>query len=120
MNAGRGRLGRIGEIAVAAYLERAGWKIVERNYRCPYGEIDIVGWDGRTLVFVEVRTRSSDRFGTPEESITATKKAHMARCAIAYLGSQPAPPTDWRVDVVAVVLAKGRVVRLEHFKHALQ
>ena len=73
MTTARQSVAQLGEAAAARYLQHAGHSIVVRNYRCPYGEIDIVARDGPSLVFVEVRARSSDRFGTPEESITAAK-----------------------------------------------
>ena len=63
----------LGEAAAAQYLAHVGYTIVERNYRCRTGEIDLVAWDGDQLVFVEVRTCSSARFGTPEESVTRSK-----------------------------------------------
>ncbi|MGH2352896.1 MAG: YraN family protein [Chloroflexota bacterium] len=120
MSVTRQHLGRLGEAAATRYLERAGWQIVDRNYRCPLGEIDIVGRDGDALVFVEVRTRSNSRFGAPEESVTPAKARRMAQCALAYLEAHPAHDGDWRVDFVAVLIERGRVVRLEHYKHALQ
>ena len=77
--------GTLGEDLAAQYLERAGLAIVERNYRCKAGEIDVVAQDGSELVFAEVRTRSGAAFGTPEESVTARKRRKMAECAFTYL-----------------------------------
>ncbi|CAG0930904.1 partial hypothetical protein, partial [Planctomycetaceae bacterium] len=62
-------IGKQGEDEAAAFLEGKGYAVLERNYRCRYGEIDIVARDGRTVVFVEVKTRGSDRFGTPTASV---------------------------------------------------
>jgi putative endonuclease len=109
----------LGEEAAAQYLHRAGYAILARNYRCPAGEIDIVAQDGPQLVFVEVRTRSSRRFGTPEESITRTKRAKMAECAYAYLAEQRVTQ-PWRVDFVGVDVEGGRVRAIRHLKHALE
>ena len=120
MTLARRRLGQLGEDAAARYLAGAGWRLLHRNYRCAEGEVDIVAQDGTALVFVEVRTRSGARYGTPEESVTPAKARKMAACALAYLQAHPSAPGDWRVDFVAVDVVRGRVTRLEHFKHALQ
>ncbi len=109
----------LGEDAAAQYLAHVGYTIVERNYRCRAGEVDVVARDGDQLVFVEVRTRSSPRFGTPEESITSTKAAKMADCAFSYLAERGAA-RSWRIDFVGVDVQGGRVVRLRHLKHALE
>jgi putative endonuclease len=114
---------RLGEDAAVQHLERLGWTILQRNYRCSAGEIDVVGRDGTELVFVEVRTRSNARFGAPEESVTAAKSRQMARCALTYVATERQPAaawTTWRIDFIAVEVERGRVRRLEHYKHALQ
>jgi putative endonuclease len=110
----------LGEDAAARYVERLGWQVLARNHRTREGEIDIVARDGGALVFIEVRTRASESFGTPEESLTAAKSRRMAACAYAYLSSAPQPPGDWRIDFVAIQVSHGRVTRLDHYKHALQ
>jgi putative endonuclease len=110
----------LGEDAAVQHLERLGWTILHRNHRCGAGEIDVVGLDGTELVFVEVRTRSSSRFGAPEEALTATKARKMVACALTYLTTETGIGTTWRIDFVAVRVDRGRVQRLEHFKHALQ
>ena len=115
----RGAVGRFGEAAAVQYLARSGYEIVQRNYRCRRGEIDVVARDGAELVFVEVRTRTSDHFGTAAESITALKARHMEACALTYLQDHAPSCAAWRVDVIAIRLAHGRVAHLEHFKHAL-
>ena len=73
------------ENLAAAFLQRAGLKIVVRNYRCRFGEIDVIARDGNTLVFVEVRMRSSDRYGGAAASITAAKRAKLLRAARHYI-----------------------------------
>ncbi len=112
--------GERGEDLAAHYLERAGLSIVERNYRCKAGEIDVVALDGEELVFAEVRTRSGAAFGTPEDSITARKRRKMAECAFSYLAERGAHGRSWRIDLVAVELDRGHVVRVDHYKHVLQ
>jgi putative endonuclease len=112
--------GQVGEQAAAVHLERSGHRIVERNYRCTYGEIDLVAEEGSELAFVEVRTRSGTSFGSPEESITWQKKQRMTRCALAYLSERQVKDRQWRIDLIAVKLERGRVTRLEHYRHALR
>ena len=84
--------GRRAEELAAAYLQQKGLALVERNYRCRYGEIDLIARDGATLVFVEVRMRSADRYGGAAGSITAAKRARLLRAARHYLARvRPAP-----------------------------
>ena len=79
------RFGRDSEAEAARYLERAGYRIVARNYRTPFGEIDLVAYDGSVLAFVEVKARRSERFGTPHAAVTADKRRRLTRVALAYL-----------------------------------
>jgi putative endonuclease len=119
----RQRLGKLGEDLAARYLERRGWTILGRNVRTAAGEVDILANDGETLVFLEVRTRSSRDFGTPEESITPAKRGRLERCALTYLASHAepdGPDPDWRIDLIAIELSRGRISRLEHYEHVLQ
>jgi putative endonuclease len=121
MNRSRQNLGKRGEALAAQHLLRRGWRVLGRNLRSPYGEIDVVARDAAgVLVFVEVRARSSRAFGTPEESITPAKRERMARCALDYLSRTPQPDQEWRIDLVAIELVDGRVARLEHHEHVLQ
>jgi putative endonuclease len=86
------RRGEDGEAIAAQFLERRGLRLIERNYRCRYGEIDLIARDGATLVFVEVRMRSADRYGGAAGSITAAKRARLLRAARHYLARvRPAP-----------------------------
>lgn len=106
--------GQLGEKLAADFIRRKGYRIIEKNYRCPEGEIDIVAENKHCLVFVEVRSKTNATFGTPEESVTATKKARLATCALRYLTSHPSPDRSWRIDLVAVELdISGKVTRLE-------
>jgi putative endonuclease len=112
--------GQVGERVAAAHLERTGHRIVERNYRCTYGEIDLVAEEGSEIAFVEVRTRTGSAFGSPEESITWPKRQRMTRCALAYLAERQIKLRSWRIDVISVELDRGRVARVEHYRHALR
>jgi len=79
------RFGRESEVEAARYLQGAGYRIVARNYRTPFGEIDLVAYDGDVLAFVEVKARRSERFGAPHASVTADKRRRLTRAALAYL-----------------------------------
>jgi len=98
-----------GKNLAADHLERRGYVIRQRNYRCPVGEMDLVAEEGDCLVFVEVRTRRGREYGTPEESITAAKQAKLVEVAQTYLQEHDWPG-DWRIDVVAVELTPGGVL----------
>lgn len=105
---GRRDSGMLGEKLALQHLRSVGYNIIETNFRCHAGEIDIVARQGDCLVFVEVRTRSGEGFGTPEESITAAKKARLISLALIYLQTHRHLPEQWRIDVVAVELGVGR------------
>ncbi len=116
----RKALGEFGERWAREYLERNGYRILETNFRCREGEIDIVARCEDSLVFVEVRTKTGSRFGTPEESVTVAKQERLAAVAMSYLQAHNDPPTEWRIDVVAVeVSPRGRVVRTELIRNAV-
>lgn len=118
---GRSDLGRLGEGVAAQYLEERGYVICEMNYRCAVGEIDIVALDGECLAFVEVRTRKSTMFGSPEESITAAKKQKLIEVAETYLQERQSQPLDWRIDVVAIQMSSHGVLRhLELIQNAIE
>ena len=112
--------GRRGEDYAAQQLAARGCTVLARNWRCAEGEIDIVAADGDTLIFVEVRTRHGDRFGTPEESITPRKRAHLIAAAEAYLDEHGAIDRDWRIDLAAIELdARGDIARFELIENAV-
>lgn len=109
------KLGDRGEDAAAAYLERSGLTIVERNWRCQSGEIDIVALDGDTLVLVEVKTRKSAAKGSPEDAITPAKQRRYARLAAAYIQHAGLEGTAARFDVIALlVIAEDRALLRHH------
>ena len=97
-------LGRTGEDLAADHLAAAGYDIVERNWRCPQGEIDLVVRDGATLVVVEVKTRSSLNYGHPFEAVNSAKLTRLYVLAAAWARAHPAGSKDWRVDAVSVLL----------------
>jgi putative endonuclease len=116
----RQSLGRWGEAAAAQFLASRGYAPLEKNVRTPYGEIDLVMQDGETLVFVEVKARTSRAYGAPETGITPQKAAHLIASAEHYLGEHEAhAQRDWRIDVVAVEQGAGGAARIAHFENAV-
>jgi len=105
--------GRRGEEVAAAYLAKAGYEILARNWRCPLGELDIVAREGDTLVFVEVRSRRTAGFGAPEESVGFAKQQQLSRLAACYLNRHGLANIPARFDVAAVkLLPSGPQVEL--------
>lgn len=112
-------LGQRGEDAAARYLKRLGLRIIERSYDSPLGEIDIIAVDDRTVVFVEVKTRTTIDAGHGTEAIDATKRQRMTQAALAYLKSKRLLRTAARFDVVAVTWPEGeREPVIEHYQNA--
>jgi len=109
------RLGERGEDAAVAYLERIGFTIVERNWRCPTGEIDIIALDGETLVLCEVKTRKGIGKGTPEDAVTPAKQKRYKRLAAAYIQFAGVETVEIRFDVITLlVLAEDRALLRHH------
>lgn len=108
------------EIAVRT-LKKSRYKILERNYRTPIGEIDIIARDRKCLVFVEVRTRSSTEFGLPQETVVAKKQKKLCGAAKWYLQKNRLDEAECRFDVVAIVVNDGeRVPQAEVIKNAFR
>jgi putative endonuclease len=118
MSLDRQRLGERGEEAAAAYLERNGMHVVERNWRCDAGEVDIVALDDTTLVLVEVKTRRSVRAGTPEAAVTPAKQRRYARLAAAYLQSTGMADVSVRFDVITLLVITEDRALLRHHRAA--
>jgi putative endonuclease len=108
MKNARRQLGDQGEDLAAAALRQQGYKILERNYVTAMGEIDLIARQGKTLVIVEVKTRKSSRFGSPQESVSVTKQNRLRRLADYYLKDKRLVGSPVRFDVVAVTLAGER------------
>lgn len=98
----------MGEELACLALKKKGYRIIERNYRCRYGEIDIVATKGGCLVFIEVRSKTGASFGTAAESVTTSKKQRLTAAAMSYLGSHDNLPEDWRVDFVGINIDPSR------------
>ncbi|GGB97909.1 YraN family protein [Cellulomonas carbonis] len=112
-------VGRYGEGVAAAHLGRAGWEVLDRNWRGRAGEIDIVALDGEELVVVEVKTRSGDGFGHPAEAVTPVKLARLRRLAAEWLDAHDVRPRGVRIDVVAVRTARRGAAHVEHLRGVL-
>ncbi|MEW5798022.1 MAG: YraN family protein [Bacteroidota bacterium] len=102
------KIGDLGETVAENFLRQQGYTIIEKNFYYQHGEIDIVAKDGDTLVFIEVKSRRSERFGTPEESVTPKKQELLRRTAEGYVASKNLPDTDCRFDVVSVIMKDGK------------
>ncbi len=113
--------GRQGEEIAAYALKAHGYEIVERNWRCPAGEIDLVARDGEVVVFVEVKLRGSGAFGSPEEAVNEAKRARLLQAGAVYLAEHGLDDVPCRIDVVAIELApSGKVQRLSIHRDAVR
>jgi putative endonuclease len=111
-------LGRTGEELAARHLAGRGYTILERNYRAPYGEIDLIALDGGTVVFVEVKTRTTDAYGAPELAVDLRKQERMVKAALGYLKHKKLHQMPCRFDVVAISGAGSEKVEL--IQHAFE
>lgn len=111
-------LGAYGERVAAAHLESAGMTIVERNWRCSDGEVDLIARDGPAIVFCEVKTRSSEAYGHPAEAVVGAKAARLRRLAARWLAENDGGFAEVRFDVVAVLRAQRGPASVTHFRSA--
>ncbi|NMN01462.1 YraN family protein [Bifidobacterium panos] len=115
------KLGSLGEDYAATWLAAQGWRILERNWHCRYGELDIVAVDDESrIVFVEVKTRRATRFGTPQEAVTQAKQKNLRRAAVQWLlaPEHRARHRGVRFDVITVVIQHGGQPAVHHIKEA--
>ncbi len=119
MPTSRTRLGDLGEEAARRFLLDQGYQILAAKYRCRWGELDLVAQEGTELVFVEVRTRRSTSFGTPEESLTPGKVRRLQAACQHYLQHRAALDTPWRIDLVTVRMVQPGPV-IAHVRHAVE
>jgi putative endonuclease len=115
MNA-RAALGKKGEDLALQYLLKKGYKLLKRNWRFRHKEVDIIAEDGRDLVFVEVKTRSSEWFGTPEDAVDERKQRYLMAAAEAYIRNRDID-TNIRFDVVSILLKPGHQ-SIDHIEDA--
>jgi putative endonuclease len=114
------QLGQIGEKAAVAFLERQGYGILQCNFRNKLGEIDIVAKDKDTLCFIEVKTRKTDAFGSPFESVTKVKQRKIIHVALSYLKAQGRSEANVRFDVVSVIAGDEEGPQVEIIKNAFE
>ncbi|MDT5371992.1 MAG: putative endonuclease [Mycobacterium sp.] len=113
-------LGQVGEAVAARVLGDAGLEVIDRNWRCARGEIDIVASDGSTLIFCEVKTRSSRMFGDPLEAVHPIKAMRLRLLACMWLADHPGGRWgDIRFDVISVLKAPGVAARVRHVRGAI-
>lgn len=101
-------VGKLGEDIATKYLENKGFRIMERNFYCKQGEIDIIAKQGKEIVFIEVKTRLNNNFGTPAEAINNLKKMHILKSAQYFLYKNKILNKDVRFDAIEVVLQNGK------------
>ena len=111
-------VGNHGEELAAAFLERGGLRIVERNFRCKGGEIDIVAKDGKTLVFIEVKSRKTLTYGVPQLAVTPFKQRQISKAALTWLAKNHRHDSPARFDVIAILLNGDYQHQIEHIKNA--
>ena len=104
----RRQLGDAGEGLAAAALKKQGYKILEHNYVTPLGEIDLIARQGKTLIFIEVKTRQNTRFGAPQEAVSPAKQARLRRLADYYLKQKKLGEVLMRFDVVAIIMGEEK------------
>lgn len=109
-------LGDRGEAIAAEYLAAQGFRILERNWRTRHGELDIVAREHRTVVAVEVKTRSGTGYGTPLEAITARKAARLRRLLLDWRRARSAHGLELRIDAVGITLLPGAAPRIDHLR----
>jgi len=112
-------LGKEGEGIAERYLKKQGFTLLERNYRCPLGELDLIALDRKVLVFVEVRTRTSDSSGSPLESVDRRKQRQIIKTALYFLSQKRLHDRDARFDVIGISFEGGEPV-VEHIRNAFE
>jgi len=112
----RSALGAYGEALAARHLTEQGMVVLDRNWRCDLGEVDLVLRDGRVLVVCEVKTRSSLAYGTPTEAVTEQKAARLRRLAARWLTDHEVHPDEVRIDIVGVLVPPSGPVEVDHVR----
>ncbi|MGH7794333.1 MAG: YraN family protein [Candidatus Binatia bacterium] len=118
-NTGKLLLGQEGERLAERYLQKKGYKLVERNYRCAVGELDLIVLDRRVVVFVEVKTRTGHGFGSPLEAVESRKQRKMIQAAQFFLSAKGLQQREARFDVVGISW-RGREPVVEHIENAFE
>ncbi len=114
------QIGDLGEDLACDYLVKQGWKILDRNYFSGHSEVDIIAKDGSIIVFIEVKMRSSTRFGQPEEYVTESKVAHVFKAAETWMQEQHLLDAPMRFDIIGILNKKGTPPKFTHLKDAFR
>ena len=110
------QIGKRGESIAAEFLRQNGFQLLEQNFTSRYGEIDLVAIKSDCVVFVEVKTRTTQTFGMPEDSVTPAKLERIQNAGLIWLQEHPEAPGDWRIDVVAILMDSHHQVQdIKHF-----
>jgi len=112
-------IGKLGEDIAVNYLKQKGYKILDRNFECRQGELDIIALDKKEIVFIEVKTRTSNRYGLPSEAVNKIKQKHMLQSIKYYLYTRNLSDEFVRIDVIEVYI-RDNVYRVNHIKQALE
>lgn len=112
------KLGKKGETKASEFLKAHSIEILTRNFRSPYGEVDIIGRVGEQIIFFEVKTRTSDTCGNPEDSVTPRKKEKLIATALYYLQEKDLLSSSWRIDVISIFSNK-ETFEYEWFENAV-
>lgn len=116
----RRKFGSRGEDRAAAFFSSRGFKVVERNWSCRWGEIDLICEKDGVIHFIEVKTRRTTEYGNPEEAITPTKLAHLRRTVEFYLMTEPAPPARYQVDALAILAVPNEKPEYYYIENILE
>lgn len=111
-------LGEVGESVAVTFLKGLRYCIVERNFRCKCGEIDIVAKDGKTIVFIEVKTRSNEAYGVPQLAVTPFKQRQISKAALTWLAQKKLENVDARFDVIGILQRGHELPEIEHIRNA--
>ncbi len=116
----RAEIGALGERLAVEHLQSSGLRVLDRNWRCRYGELDVIAADdtARAVVFVEVKTRTSDRFGGIEQAVTPEKVRRLRRLAGLWLARQDARWSEVRIDVIGVRIGRRPIPEITHLRGA--
>ena len=111
-------LGEQGEKQAARYLKKKGYKVVTANYRCKFGEIDLIARDADVIIFIEVKTRTSTDFGNPAAAVDYRKQQQISKVAHHYLVTHHNDDVDARFDVISILSPRGQKTEIEHISDA--
>ena len=112
------KIGKFGEDVAVKYLKQNGYKILDRNFNCKRGELDIVALQKKQIIFIEIKARTSTKYGLPKEAVTKKKLEHIYKTAEYYLYTRNLEKEDIRIDVIEVYIKNGKF-RINHLKQVL-